>query len=383
MRILADENMPAVAELFGGRATSITRAPGRAITAQQLQQIDMLLVRSVTRVTAELLSGSPVRFVGSATIGTDHVDMTGLAEMGVAFAHAPGCNADSVVDYALAALCERFADRPDQLPEQRVAVIGAGEVGGRLVRRLRAIGLSVVVHDPPRQAAGVGPAVTLTAGDFVSLEEAFRCDIVCCHTPLTRGGPHPTEGLVTPELVRRLPDSAMVLNAGRGRVTPAAVVRQALLDRPDVHWVLDVWDPEPAVPEDLLHCVTLATGHIAGYALDGRIRGSWMVLKAAADWAGWPAPSSLSAFLPLPERIHLDMPRQGDAWPGLVSAVRQAYPVRVDHQRFVNRMTEGGAGAFDPYRKQYPERREFAQLHLSGASGTSAALLGKAGFRIP
>ncbi len=382
MRILADENMPAVAELFGDRATSIVRAPGRAITTRQLEQVDALLVRSITPVTPQLLKGTPVRFVGSATIGTDHVDLNGLAAAGVSFAHAPGCNADSVVDYVLAALCERFSDQPEQLIRQRIAVVGAGEVGGRLVSRLRAIGLSVVVHDPPRQMAGTGPAVSLSSDDFVSLKAAFECDIVCCHTPLTDSGPYRTDGLVTPELIRGLPQGALVLNAGRGRVTPTPVIRQAMRERPDVQWVVDVWDPEPGVPEDLLHRVRLATGHIAGYALDGRIRGSWMLLRALGDWAGWPEAPPLSAFLPAPDRVTVPPQKHLSVWSELVAAVCRAYSVRGDHERFVAMMDAEGPGAFDPYRKNYPERREFSQLILSGSSDAARSLIVKAGLRV-
>lgn len=382
MRILADENMPAVPELFGDRVASIVRVPGRAITNRQLQHADVLLVRSITPVTPELLSGTPVRFVGSATIGTDHIDIDGLAAAGIGFAHAPGCNADSVVDYVLAALCDRFKDQPDALAHQRVAVIGAGEVGGRLVRRLRRIGLSVVVYDPPRQQAGTGPVISLNDDDFVSLEAAFRCDIVCCHTPLTTAGPDRTDHLITPDLIDQLPQGALVLNAGRGRVTPAATVREAVKSRPDVRWVLDVWECEPDVPSDLRYHCWLATGHIAGYALDGRIRGSWMMLDAVGKWAGWSDLQPLSSYLPASEALVLADAEHRSVWSELVGAVRQAYPLRADHERFLAMMAGGGADAFDTYRKNYPARREFSQRVLTGASGEAADLITNAGFRL-
>ncbi|HNC70636.1 MAG TPA: NAD(P)-dependent oxidoreductase, partial [Pseudomonadales bacterium] len=146
MKLLIDENIPGAATVFGCLG-EVRTLPGRTITRAVLHDIDALLVRSVTRVDRVLLAGTPVRFVASATAGIDHVDTPALAELGIAFAHAPGSNADSVVDYVLAVLALAFPG-PASLRGRSVGIVGCGQVGGRLLRRLRALGVRCLVHDP-------------------------------------------------------------------------------------------------------------------------------------------------------------------------------------------------------------------------------------------
>lgn len=189
MRILADENIPVVDAFFADQG-SIRRLPGRAIDRAALAEVDVLLVRSVTEVSRAALAGSPVRFVGTCTIGTDHLDLDYFAEAGIAWSSAPGCNARGVVDYVLGCLLAMAEVRGADLAERTYGVVGAGQVGGRLVEVLRGLGWKVLVCDPPRQAREPD-------GEFVSLERLLaEADVISLHTPLNRDGEHPTRHLL-------------------------------------------------------------------------------------------------------------------------------------------------------------------------------------------
>lgn len=388
MRVLADENMPGVEALFGDRAQAIERVPGRGLTRQALRDVEVLLVRSVTRVDRALLEGTGVRFVGTATIGTDHLDTRALAEQGICFANAPGSNADSVADYVIGALLHLARPRPQDLAGSTVGVLGVGNVGQRVATRLNALGLNVCLYDPPRVSALGLEAAAVVGLPYVSLAEALSCDILCCHTPLTHAGDWPTAGMLDTEtLVRYLPDQAIVLNAGRGEVLPSRVIRGAMDERPDLRWVLDVWDPEPAIPLDLLPRVALATGHIAGYALDGKWRGTWQLRQALAHWLGEDdslMPSLASCLPPAPALATDTQARGGPGdWQVLQELVDHAWSVADDDAGF-RRFLAGPdpVGGFDQYRRDYPERREFSAFRVRGRAPAEPGLLAAAGFTL-
>ncbi|WP_278421546.1 NAD(P)-dependent oxidoreductase, partial [Stutzerimonas kunmingensis] len=178
----------------------------------------VLLVRSVTRVDREMLEGSAVRFVGTCTIGTDHLDLDYFEQAGIEWASAPGCNARGVVDYVLGSLLALSEVRGEALARRRFGVVGAGEVGGRLLEVLRGLGWDVRVCDPPRQVR--------EAGDFVSLDEILaECDVISLHTPLTLGGDWPTFHLFDQARLSRLRPGTWLINASRGAVVDNAALR--------------------------------------------------------------------------------------------------------------------------------------------------------------
>lgn len=377
MRILADENIPGVEAYFGDIATVISYAPGRAINTAQIAACDLLLVRSVTPVNASLLQQHRPRFIGSATIGIDHIDVEWLAKQQIPFAHAPGCNADAVGDYVLTALLYLHADAPQRLADKTVSVIGAGNVGGRLVKRLRALGLTVRVCDPPRAEQ------TPEAEAFVTLADAMQADVVCVHTPLTGEGAHPTRHLISDSMLSLLAQNAILLNAGRGAVVSAAALERFLPQRPDVQVVLDVWEPEPDIPRILLPQVRLATGHIAGYSLEGKWRGTQM-LRAALNRVypeyDRPLPDMATFLPPAPRIVVLD----DDPWQALYDSVEAVYDIAQDDRRFRLAMrAEEPARAFDQYRKTYVQRREIQQCRVLVQESPARPLLRAAGFQLP
>jgi len=359
LTIVADENIPALESLFGHLGTLRTCA-GRNMRPEQVQDADVLLVRSVTRVDASLLTGSRVRFVGTATIGTDHVDQAWLEQQGIGFSSAPGCNADSVVDYVLAALTQIAAEDRFDLRRKKIGIVGVGNVGRRLQRRLDALGLDLLLCDPPRQASESG------LEHFVDLETLLeQADIICLHTPLTRTGRWPTHHLLNAERLQRLRPDVLLLNAGRGPVIDNAALLALARQRPQMALVMDVWEHEPLVDPELVALCRIATPHIAGYALDGKIRGTWMLYQALCRQLSRPPAIELSEVLPPApaQRLHLHLPDDPCV------PVRTVYDIYRDDRAF-RRLMSGDESqirqGFDQLRRDYPERREFATLMLQG-----------------
>ena len=277
MLIVADENIPLLDAFFAGFG-EIRRYPGRSIDAACVKDADVLLVRSVTQVDRRLLEGSQVRFVGTCTIGTDH--RTGLlCPSRHSLEQCTSCNARGVVDYVLGSLLTLAELDGAKLSERVYGVVGAGQVGERLVRVLHGLGWKVLVCDPPRQAR--------EGGDFVSLDTLLQtCDAISLHTPLQRDGEYPTWHLLGADQLARLRPGTWLINASRGPVVDNQALRELLLDREDVHAVLDVWEGEPQVSLDLADLCTLATPHIAGYSLDGKQRGTAQIYQAFCRWRG-------------------------------------------------------------------------------------------------
>jgi erythronate-4-phosphate dehydrogenase len=357
MRIVADENIPLLDAFFAGFG-EIRRLPGRAIDRAAVADADILLVRSVTPVTAEMLEGSPVRFVGTCTIGTDHLDLDYIQQQDIRWSSAPGCNARGVVDYVLGSLLTLAELEGVDLRERTYGVVGAGQVGGRLVAVLKALGWKVLVCDPPRQAA--------EGGDFVDLEEIIsRCDVISLHTPLTRAGGQPTHHLFDAARLARLQEGAWLINASRGAVVDNAALHDVLLARDDLQAVFDVWEGEPQVNLALADLCVIATPHIAGYSLDGRQRGTAQIYQALCRFLGQPAAIRLDDLLPRPWLSQVTLEAGTDpAW-ALGMLCRGVYDPRRDDADFRRSLVDDTAQqrlAFDALRKHYPPRREIDGL---------------------
>lgn len=357
MKITADENIPCVRQAFASLG-EVTLLPGRGMCPEQVRDTDLLLVRSVTRVDRALLEGSRVRFVGSATIGFDHVDRDYLQAQGIGFSTAPGSNATSAAEYVVSALMV-LAERQGFDPAGKtVGIIGCGNVGSRVRRKLEALGMQCLVNDPPLHAQG-------GHDEFVELERVLQADVITVHVPLTRSGPHPTLHLVDAAFLARLKYGAVFINTARGAVVDNAALDSLLAERTDLSIVLDVWEGEPAINTNLLEKVDLGTPHIAGYSQDGKLRGTEMIYRAACGF--FDAPVQWSAAAELPPGPSLDFTAAGKWLDAARAAVLQCYDVRADDARLRHMLTlqpEERAVCFDRLRKEYPVRREFAQMDM-------------------
>lgn len=363
MLIVADENIPLIEEFFASFG-EIRRLPGRQITRADVHDADVLLVRSVTRVDRELLEGSAVKFVGTCTIGTDHLALDDFEHAGIQWASAPGCNARGVVDYVLGSLLTLADIEGADLAQRTYGVIGAGEVGGRLVRVLRDLGWKVQVCDPLRQAA--------EGADYVSLEQIIeQCDVISLHTPLSKSGDFATWHLLDETRLNRLKPGTWLINASRGPVVDNAVLRNVLNAREDLQAVLDVWEGEPQVDVELADLCVLATPHIAGYSLDGKQRGTAQIYQALCAFLGQTPQVQLADLLPAPWLAKVELSANSDqAW-ALAMVCRGVYDPRRDDADFRRTLTgpvDQQKQAFDGLRKHYPVRREIEGLtvHIEG-----------------
>ncbi|HGF0770491.1 TPA: 4-phosphoerythronate dehydrogenase PdxB [Kluyvera georgiana] len=370
MKILVDENMPYARELFS-RLGEVKAVPGRPIPTEALTDADALMVRSVTKVNEALLGDKAIKFVGTATAGTDHVDQAWLEQAGIGFSAAPGCNAIAVVEYVFSALL-MLAERDGfALADRTVGIVGLGNVGGRLQKRLEALGIKTLLCDPPRADNG-------EEGDFRSLDELVaQADVLTFHTPLYKDGPYKSLHLADEALIASLKPGAILINACRGPVVDNAALLKCLNAGQQLSVVLDVWEPEPDLNLALLDKVDLGTSHIAGYTLEGKARGTTQVFEAYSQFIGQPQEVALSSLLPAPEfgRISLHGPLDQ---PTLKRLVHLVYDVRRDDAPL--RKVAGIPGEFDKLRKNYLERREWSSLTVDCDDADAAALLQKLGF---
>nr|WP_272501668.1 4-phosphoerythronate dehydrogenase PdxB [Silvania confinis] len=362
--------MPYARELFS-RLGEVKAVPGRPIPLDELDDADALMVRSVTKVNEALLAGKAVKFVGTATAGTDHVDDAWLQQAGIGFSAAPGCNAIAVVEYVFSSLL-MLAERDGfALADRTVGIIGVGNVGGRLQKRLEALGIRTLLCDPPRADRG-------DEGDFSTLDQLVaECDVLTFHTPLFKDGPYKSLHLADDALINRLKPGTILINACRGPVVDNAALFQRLESGQDLSVVLDVWEPEPDLNVALLDKVDIGTAHIAGYTLEGKARGTTQVFEAYSTFIGKSQQVALDTLLPTPDfgRITLHGPLDQSSLKRLVHLV---YDVRRDDALL--RKAAGKPGEFDKLRKHYLERREWSSLYVICDDADAASLLHKLGF---
>jgi erythronate-4-phosphate dehydrogenase len=378
VRILADQNIPCVAEAFADLG-EVRLMPGREMEAHHLRDCQCLVTRTVTRIDAALLQDSAVEFVGTATIGTDHIDLDYLGRAGIACSNAPGCNAEGAAEYVLSGLFEMSRQRGFDPFQLKAGIVGFGNVGSRLVAKLETLGIDCRVCDPPLAAKAQ------SGRQFDDLDTILReCDFISLHVPLTRDGEHPTFHLLDAERLRMLADDCVLINAARGEVVDNRALLELLDERGDLRVFLDTWENEPLVSRELLQRVDLATPHIAGYSVEGRLRGTQMVLDAACAHFGLTSSWHMSQLLP-PIRAIDSNGFSGDiaSWQDIL---RRHCDIRRDHDAFVGgHALEDDAFAvhFDGLRRIYPDRLECDRFSLDvDATTPAAAQLRQLGFRL-
>ncbi|WP_372964616.1 4-phosphoerythronate dehydrogenase PdxB [Marinobacter sp.] len=382
MLIVADENIPLLDSFFGDIG-EIRRVTGRTLNRSQVEDADILLVRSVTKVNRELLEGTRVRFVGTATIGTDHIDVEWLKEQGIGFTAAPGCNARSVTEYVLAVV-SLFADQLgiDDWSTLSVGIVGAGNVGSELARVLDRLGFGVKLCDPPREEDESG-----SDEEFVCLSDVLKCDVVTLHTPLTRTGDHATYHMVSDQELAALSSEQLLINAGRGEVIDSEALMRRLTQANAPVVALDVWENEPRINPELVDRVWLATPHIAGYSLEGKVQGTEMVYQALCRFLGLPVRKKAGQFLPEPALSKMSFTRNAVEDEAIRLALSACYDPRQDDLR-LRRTMKGSqderAEAFDRLRRDYPVRRECSSLkiQLKGSSKSLQDRFRAMGFKL-
>lgn len=360
MLIVIDENIPHAEMLFSHLGT-VRMMAGRQMSIETVRHADLLMVRSVTPVNEALLTGSDVRFVGTATAGTDHVDHVWLTGQEIGFASAPGCNAESVAQYVAAALAWASIRLGRPLSQCSLGIVGVGHCGSRVERIARALGMEVRLNDPPL-ARRTGDPI------YRPLVELLGCDFLTFHVPLTHMGEDATLHLVNGIVLDQLRPEAVLINASRGEVVEEAALIQHLKSGLIAGAIVDAWSNEPRINTSLLRQVILGTPHIAGYSYDGKVTGSRVIYEAACQYMEV-TPHKMD--LPLPPapvgRIELDATnRSFDSV--AAELILTAYPIWRDAGDLLFMASpdpEKMGPAFDRRRKFYPLRREFAATEVA------------------
>jgi erythronate-4-phosphate dehydrogenase len=383
MLIVADRNIVFVQEAFQALG-EVRLMRGREMTPAAVRDATLLLVRSITPVNRALLEGSAVRFVATATIGCDHVDTEYLRDAGVAFAAAPGSNANSVAEYITAALLVLARRQGKPLEGRTIGIVGAGNVGSRVAAKAGALGLRVRLNDPPLQRL---------TGDAKCrpIEELMDCDFITLHVPLEKGGPDPTWHMVGADFLARMRPEAALLNSSRGAVVDNGALLEALRAGPSTKLragrpgaaVLDVWEGEPRIRPALLAKSALATPHIAGYSFDGKVAGTEMIYRAACAFLGRKPDWSPARCMPPPLIPEIELqPRPAGPEESLREAVLRVCPIERDDAalRKLAGLPPAEQGPyFDRLRAEYPVRREFQNttVRLREAESAASVLGGK------
>ena len=355
--------------------------PDREICREDLIDADALIIRSKTKATEELLHGTSVKFIGTATAGTDHIDADWLQRQGIYWCAAPGCNANSVSEYLVAGLLTLARRHSFNLANKTIGVIGCGNVGSRVVHKCAALGMNVLRNDPPL-------AATTTDPDFYPLEHLLaESDIVTMHVPLVRHKPWPTERMADWIFFEQMKPGALFINAARGSVCDYDAYLDAKNSGAVFQSIIDVWTPEPAFRTDVVKITDLASPHIAGHSYEGKLNGTIACynelcnfFEIAKDW-------NVAATLPDPEvpLIALDC-RGRDDEEVLNEIISQIYNIEEDDRLIRETAVHceiDRARGFDALRKNYRMRREFmnTELQLAHASQTLLRKCAALGFK--
>jgi erythronate-4-phosphate dehydrogenase len=372
MKIIADENIPFVKECFGSIG-DVTVMPGRDITAENTCDCDVLLVRSITAVNAQLLTKSNVRFVGTATIGTDHIDKDYLVERNIALASASGSNANSVAEYVIAALLSVANKHKITLEGKSIGIIGVGNIGSRVEEKVTALGMKPFLNDPPLQRKTSDPG-------YLPIKELLDCDFITLHTPLSFEGIDKTYHLADEAFFKSLKPGCIFLNTARGAVHDTTALKAAIKSAHLKATVLDVWENEPDIDDELLRLVDISTPHIAGYSFDGKVAGMMMLCNAVCRHFDLQARKTIADFLPSPEAAEIEITGDiTDSQRIICQTVQQVYAINTDDfnmREILMVPKEKRAAFFDELRKNYPIRREFRNTKIKlAAKGIAAKTL--------
>lgn len=371
MRIVADDHIPFLRGVLEPFA-SVSYLPGAKIAPEDIRDADALLTRTRTRCNATLLEGSGVRFIGSATIGFDHIDTEFCADRGIHWCNAPGCNAGSVMQYVASALAHLSRKHELELASMALGIVGVGNVGSKIEKLGKTLGMNVILNDPPR-------ARSESLSDFVSLESIVReADLITLHVPLNRNGPDKTYHLWDEEFFSRLKRKPLLINTSRGETVNTPALKKAISRKMIRSAVMDVWENEPRIDKELLEMTDISTPHIAGYSLDGKANGTTAVVRALSRFFNLGLDEWRPDHIPEPEKPIIDTIPHGTAEQIILSCVESTYKVESDSRRL-----RQSPETFEEQREQYPLRREFPSYIVSDryALETAGSSLSDLGFK--
>lgn len=339
MKIIVDDKIPYIKGQVEQLGDEVLYLSGSQISADDVRDADVLMIRTRTHCNRELLEGSKVKFVVTATIGFDHIDTGYMEEAGIEWSNCPGCNAASVGQYVRNSLFLLAKNRGLNLAETTLGIVGVGHVGTAVLEACKPWVKEVLLNDPPRQSAGFcGEHVV----DLQTIAE--RCDVITFHTPLVRDGEWPSYHLADEAFLKGLARRPVIINAARGEVVDNFALEKALNEGWISDAVVDTWENEPHVARTLLNKVYIGTPHVAGYSADGKANATRMSLQAVARWMGKDV------------RFQVNPPSVPDTCMPVGNPVEDAlllYDPRQDSERL-----KADPDGFEYQRGNYPLRRE-------------------------
>ena len=373
MKVVADDKIPFLKGVLESEGIEVVYLPGAKTTDADVSNADALITRTRTKCNEKLLKNSAVKFIATATIGFDHIDTDYVEKRGICWTNAPGCNSSSVAQYITSLLLNLAVKHNFKLADKVLGVVGVGYVGKKVAAVGRALGMKVLLNDPPRARA---------EGDkeFVSLDiVAQKADIITIHVPLEYEGEDKTFHLADEEFLNKLTQKQFIINASRGEVVDNAALRKVLEKRSIAGGVLDVWENEPEIDLELLNLLDYATPHIAGYSTDGKVNGTSMSVNALAKFF------NLSERLqnwypdnvPVPENTVIESPADGSLEEKLLYIVSQSYNIADDTKALKQTPQD-----FEKLRGNYPLRREFGIFTVVNADSQCAEVLKNLGFKV-
>ena len=352
----------------------VVYANGSEINRELVMDADALIIRTRTRCNADLLEGTGVRFIATATIGYDHIDTKWCESHGITWTNAPGCNSWSVQQYIGSLLVTMSRTLGFSFREKTIGVVGVGNVGSKVARLAVLLGFRVLLCDPPR-------ARREGSGQFVSLDEIInRSDIITLHVPLIRDGEDATFHMFDDSRLASMNKNQILINSSRGEVVDGAALKNALAQKSILAASLDVWENEPQIDPQLLSLLFTGTPHIAGYSVDGKATGTTMSVQALGkffdlpcrDWEVTEVPQSVQ-----PSEFSIDTAGKTPQ-EVLADAILHTYDIRTDDAAL-----RADVASFEKQRSHYPVRREFPAFcvrTLNDDTGRSTVFLREAGF---
>lgn len=372
--IIIDDAVPYAEAIFSHLGKVIT-LPGKAIDAETVKHADALIVRSRTQVNAQLLANSQISFVGSTVVGLDHVDQEFLKSNHIHFYSAQGCNANSVAEYIITALYELAETFHFNLKDKTLGIIGVGNVGEKVYKKAKQIGVTCLLNDPPKIEKQPG---LLTSNNYVDLDTCLTADIITVHTPLTRTGKHPSYDLISAEKLTKIKPHQILINAARGGV----INEQAWTNTATLANIIDCWENEPNINKALYRKAFLATPHIAGHSLDAKIAGSTMVYKELCYFWNTPTQDLWKSQLPSqPESINIEV--QEPTQKAMRQTLNKTHDIKTDDLAIRSKDISEVHNRYENYRRNFPIYREFNQHKVHTTSNQELNnLLKSLGFKL-
>ena len=373
MKIIIDDKIPYIKGALEPFA-EVVYLPGSKTTPEIVKDADALITRTRTKCDRDLLDGSKVRFIATATIGYDHIDTQFCQNAGIKWTNAPGCNAESVNQYIASALFSYAGKKGLVLKDKVIGIVGVGHVGSKVAGFCENIGMKVLLNDPPRERRE-------EKGQFVSIDDIRQhADIITFHVPLNLAGEDATYHMVNNQFLESLEKNPLLINSCRGEVFETNSVKSALKQKIISGFIADCWENEPGIDTELLYMTDYGTPHIAGYSKDGKANGTKMSVRAVSRFFNLGIDDWDSQYVEIPENTIIEIDgKQIEEQDIIHKAVLSTYNINND-----DKMLKDSPGTFEKLRGNYPVRREFNSYTIKAlnVNGSTLNKLKKMGFVI-